>query len=877
MDRLETPGPQRLDSWKEIAAYLRKDIRTVQLWEKKEGLPVHRHAHAARATVYAYPAELDAWLADRQQKSVTGSNPPLGEVPPAKRRKVLISALLVCLVVGGFLAGAVVYRRAVEKASSPARPTANTPPKVRSSVAVIGFRNLSGKPEEEWISTALTEMLSTELAAGAKLRTIPGEDVAQMKINLSLRDTDSYGRDTLTRIRQNLNVDHVVLGSYLAQGNGEIRLDVRIEDAVTGEITDSFTATGKETDVGNLVTRAGTILREELGGGEPSLAEVTAMQATLPANAMAARLYAEGLAKYRKFEYLAARNYLQKAVAAEPGFALAHSALSDVWRGLGYFPEAKREARKAVDLSKKLSREDQLFVEGRYRDVSHDRDKAIEVYQKLVSLYPDNIDYGLRLGVAQTNAGRTEEAMRTLEALRKAPGAESDPRIELYEAGAAGRLGDYKQLQVVAQRALEKAKVQGAKLLAAEARRYQCFGTQNLGLRNEALTYCAEAQRLYAEAGDRDHVAWVLKDTAWDLMAQGDLVAAKEANEEAISIFREVGDIWGTAETLANSAELFYRQGDFARSAKAYRQALNIYRRIRDKDNAAVAMEGIGNAALSRGDLAEAQGEFENAKALYIEVGDRDSAAGALGSLAEVRYLRGDFVTAKRLNAEAQAVFRETGNKRFFANACFELGKILREEGNLAAAREQYGEALRLELEDGEKEESQTTQVALDELLVEEGHADQAEKLLRKPVEELRLEKFSDSWIWAQSVLVRAELAEGKLKEAMAESENAEKLASESQNLEVRLAIRIAAARVHAALGKTTQAQEALQAALAEAARHGYVGPQFETRLALGEIELHSGQVAAGRAHLAVLEKDASAKGFLLITHKATFMRGGKL
>jgi tetratricopeptide (TPR) repeat protein len=516
-----------------------------------------------------------------------------------------------------------------------------------------------------------------------------------------------------------------------------------------------------------------------------------------------------------------------------------------------------------------------LFVEGRYRDVSHERDKAIEVYQKLVSLYPDKIDYGLRLAVAQTNAGRTQEAMRTLEALRKAPRAESDPRIELYEAGAAGRLGDYKHVQAAAQRALEKAEVQGAKLLAAEARRYQCFGTQNLGLSNEALAYCAEAKRLYTEAGDRDHVAWVLKDTVQSLLIQGDIVAAKEANEEAISIFREVGDIWGTAETLANSAQLFYRQGDFAHSAKASMQALSIYQRIRDKDNAAIATEGIGDAALSRGNLAEAQREFESAKALYIEVGDRDAAAGILATLAEVRYLQGDFVTAKRLLADAQAVFRETGNKRFFANACFELGKILREEGNLAAAREEYGAALRLELEDGEKEESQTTQVALDELLVEEGHADQAETLLRKPVGELRT--FSDSWIWAQSVLVRAELADGKLKEAMAESKNAEKLASKSQNLEVRLAITIAAARVSAALGKTNQAQEVLQAALVEAAQHGYVGPQFEARLALGEIELHSGQVAAGRAHLAALGKDASAKGFLLITHKATLMRDGKL
>src|SRR5215831_9626050 len=104
MDRPETPGPLRLDSWKEIAAYLRKDIRTVQLWEKKEGLPVHRHAHAARATVYAYPAELDAWLADRQQKSATGSHPLPNEVPPApNRRRILLSTLLVCLVVGGLL------------------------------------------------------------------------------------------------------------------------------------------------------------------------------------------------------------------------------------------------------------------------------------------------------------------------------------------------------------------------------------------------------------------------------------------------------------------------------------------------------------------------------------------------------------------------------------------------------------------------------------------------------------------------------------------------------------------------------------------------------------------------------------------------------
>jgi len=51
----------RLDSWKEIAAYLRRSIRCVQRWERTEGLPVLRHQHAKGATVYAYRHEVDQW------------------------------------------------------------------------------------------------------------------------------------------------------------------------------------------------------------------------------------------------------------------------------------------------------------------------------------------------------------------------------------------------------------------------------------------------------------------------------------------------------------------------------------------------------------------------------------------------------------------------------------------------------------------------------------------------------------------------------------------------------------------------------------------------------------------------------------------------
>src|SRR5262245_35861346 len=66
---------RRLDSWKEIAAYLNRDVTTVRRWEKREGLPVHRHRHAALGSVYAFTKEIDAWQFGRDHPA-----PP--EEPP---------------------------------------------------------------------------------------------------------------------------------------------------------------------------------------------------------------------------------------------------------------------------------------------------------------------------------------------------------------------------------------------------------------------------------------------------------------------------------------------------------------------------------------------------------------------------------------------------------------------------------------------------------------------------------------------------------------------------------------------------------------------------------------------------------------------------
>jgi len=71
-----TASGDRLESWKEIAAYMRRDVKTVQRWEKREGMPIHRHLHDKLGSVYAFRAELDAWAHNRRLSSVDSAPPP---------------------------------------------------------------------------------------------------------------------------------------------------------------------------------------------------------------------------------------------------------------------------------------------------------------------------------------------------------------------------------------------------------------------------------------------------------------------------------------------------------------------------------------------------------------------------------------------------------------------------------------------------------------------------------------------------------------------------------------------------------------------------------------------------------------------------------
>src|SRR4029453_12896943 len=92
---------ERLDSWKEIAAYLNRSVRTVTRWEREESLPVHRHLHSKSGSVYAYKAELDDWWKNRGGSVDTSDSAALSSrFRSARRLWVAAGTLAVLLGLG---------------------------------------------------------------------------------------------------------------------------------------------------------------------------------------------------------------------------------------------------------------------------------------------------------------------------------------------------------------------------------------------------------------------------------------------------------------------------------------------------------------------------------------------------------------------------------------------------------------------------------------------------------------------------------------------------------------------------------------------------------------------------------------------------------
>jgi TolB-like protein len=349
----EIPSESRLDSWKEIALYLHRDVTTVQRWEKQEGMPVHRHLHHKRGSVYALSSELDAWRQSRKLRFDEVQEPAL-EAPadldgqqttvPGGRRWFVLSATAV--VLSALLT--LVYVATRSRAGDAGRH------KIRS-LAVLPLQNLSGDPSQDYVADGMTEELI------GRLSRIHGLRVISRTSSMHFKNTQL----ALPEIARMLAVDAIVEGSLVREGQ-QIRVHAQLIRAATDE---HIWAGEYQRNYESILEVQGEVAR--------SIVEQIALNLTPEERA---RLASGRPVDPQAYEnYLKGRYYFgqrtedalhksiasfQQAITSDPAYAPAYSGLAEAYAMLGFrgglpskdaLSGAKKAALKAIELDNSLA------------------------------------------------------------------------------------------------------------------------------------------------------------------------------------------------------------------------------------------------------------------------------------------------------------------------------------------------------------------------------------------------------------------------------------------------------------------------------------------------------------------------------------------
>ena len=739
-----------------------------------------------------YPS-MDALLAD------------LTHDPSRKLRRAGLVATIAILVAGAVVGGYVLRSRTTVSSEVPDQRT----------IAVLGFKNLSGDKRTEWMSSAVSELLATELAKADDVRVVSPADAQRARLDLKLASEPTLDRAVLPKIRERLGSDAIIVGSYLQSGDS-LTLLVVVEDLPRGK-TSRIEVKGSTSELAALATKAGAQVRDALRLS--SLAIAKQNLAVLPKDTEAARAYVEGKDALDRFEYGVAKERLIAATQKEPDFAPAYIALADAHAGLFEGNAAEAAARKALEHAKALGMDQQLLVSGQAYERLAQPARAREQYRRLFASSP-KLDYGLALLRVET----PEDLPATLASVRKLG---SDPRIDLIEAQAELDKSN-------APRALELAQAAGK---AAQA--------------SGASTVLADARRVEGEAQ----------------LALGQLGAAADALEASRKLYDAAHDGLSRLAVMELIAGVSLEHGELDDAAAKYDTVADLRQRAGQADLAASAWAGAAYATALRGRITDAEKLLKKAEGGKAQ--DPFTIARTDLAAAWLAWATGDGDTALR-RSEQCAARASTDAMRA---SCLELNGEIRAERADPDARKTLEDALAL-VEGKNAQREGSLMLALASLDLDDGQ--EASAIGRAETVQLDAAKRGATSLEAHAwvVLARAHLGQAESVKAL---DDVEHIKSEPQPLRLRVHYKIADGLAHAFQSDTAYGKEKIETARAETQKQGCVGLLLETRLARLQIDTMDKLVNPGtalppeerKAELEAIVREAKARNFARIVKLA--------
>ena len=422
----------RLDSWKDIAAYLKRDVSTVQRWERREGLPVHRHLHDKLGSAYAFRSELDAWSKsrrlrheqknDRAMDTEAASSPSGGPENgvasrvgasvlsqahsgvgrPRWARWWVVAAGLTALAFGTIAYG--LYRSRV----------ADAPVPEIKSLVVLPLENLSGDPAQEFFAVGMTEELIGSLAQIRALRVV--SRTSAMSLKGSTKSVPTIARE--------LNVDAVLEGS-VHQSDGRVKIRLQLLHAPTDTHLWARDYERELTDVLRLQNEVAREVAEQIRVQITS-EERARMASVAAVNPAAHQEYLLGrflLWKFIEEDRKRAVDHFNRAIQIDPSYAAPYAGLAQAWWMGGILgpltmnevgPPASAAARKALELDDRLAEAyaAQAYVKGMF---DWDWLGAEQTIRRAVELDPNSLDAHYVYALLLMALGRLPEATTQIQ------------------------------------------------------------------------------------------------------------------------------------------------------------------------------------------------------------------------------------------------------------------------------------------------------------------------------------------------------------------------------------------------------------------------------------------------------------------------------
>ena len=565
--------------------------------------------------------ELRALEAGKAPRTLTGENRGLFRT---RKRALIFGAVAVTLAVT-----AIILWKG--RGSGPSLASAPEKP----SLAVLYFVNNTGDEGLDNWRSAFAELLTTDLSQSRYLKILPGDQVYQILGDLGQLESAGYSSDILRQVAEKGRVRYVLRGSYIRAGS-KFRVNFALHDMSSGDVVATETSEAEDEEslfalVDDLTKRVKTglmLTSEQIAGDiDEAAVEVTT---TSPE---AYKLFVEGLQHHYKAEYQLSIDLMDKAIAIDPEFCSAYAWKAWAYDSAGYQTEFAAAIKKALDLSKKVSDRERARIEASYYTrIGNDIPKALEVLQRAVRLYPDDVYVNHMLGYLFYSLDDYESAVKYFR-------HNIDNRVEMFYsyyvmAWAQMCLGNYDEARKVCELFIAE------KGDHPEMRFSLSVGYLCLGVYDKALEEAQKAASFPAYQG------W------WNDLLQGGILQAK-------------GDIVGAEGHYRNLAD------------------------SRDVRSGVIGSEQLSELALLRGRFEEAESQAGRAIQLAGAAGDAADLSRLYGLLAHIRLQKRDPKTA--LEASERAL--EFGDKSMDADGAIRMARHLQglsqlAMGNSEAARE---------------------------------------------------------------------------------------------------------------------------------------------------------------------------------------------